>query len=493
MSKADTELLNMFSMLVKNSTLLNAASTMPGTRMDYISKLRAGKRGIDAIADACGYVVDPTPQQMRDQYDTDGIAARVVNIYPEETWVHPPEISENLGSKDTSFEKAFVELERRVQLWYNCAIADELSGIGGYGILFLGYDDGPNPERPVNEKRVNNLLYVQPFDELDARVTELETDISNERYGLPVNYMIKFGAVDSTTNTATVSEVNVHWSRVIHIAEPRGGSRWRGAGKMAKVFPALQNIMKILGGSAEMFWGGGFPGLAVENMPGLNEAVEFDKASVATEMRNYFNKMQRWLGFENLSVKTLDTNIADPSNHIAVQYANICTAIQAPVKVFMGTEAGHMASQEDTLRWNTRIGKRQNNVTNPIIVIPLIERLIRHQALPKPKQFYSVWEDLNLPSNKERADFGLKITQAMLQYVSSGAETIMPLYEYLTFVLRFSHTEAQAIIAATKTNVGKLVTKKLWGMGSGTQTSSQTGKDPAARTGGGGKRNGLGQ
>jgi hypothetical protein len=119
------------------------------------------------VDEECGYP-DPmllTPEYYRRLYDSDGIANRVCQLMPRESWQGRPKIYESEDDEETTdFEEAWDEMcnalnpvskswhgaEEGSPLWEYLIRADILSGIGQFGVLLLGLDDGLNLQDPTD-------------------------------------------------------------------------------------------------------------------------------------------------------------------------------------------------------------------------------------------------------------------------------------------------------------------------------------------------------
>src|SRR5207237_4584130 len=156
---------------------------------------------------------------------------------------------------------------------------DRLSGIGQYGIILLGLDDGqdlsspapgldPSTGRPdPNRRKETKLNFLRVFDQTIVRVSKINNDPFSPRYQQPDEYAIQFttpGLASSEIPTPTAIENKVHWSRVIHLADNRHSSEVYGVPRMLAVLDYLYDLKKVVGGSAEMFYRGGFPGYSFE-------------------------------------------------------------------------------------------------------------------------------------------------------------------------------------------------------------------------------------
>ena len=90
----------------------------------------------------CGYPDTISREEYKALYGRNGIANRVVRVLPEETWAMPPEILENENADETDFEKKWKEIQADRRIFYYLQRIDVLSGIGEFGVLLLGLNDG---------------------------------------------------------------------------------------------------------------------------------------------------------------------------------------------------------------------------------------------------------------------------------------------------------------------------------------------------------------
>lgn len=142
----------------------------------------------------------------RGLYDRNSIANRVVEVMPMETWQQPPSIVEDEDAEAyTDFEEAIDELGQSLNpqgkswvkddkgspLWNYLKRADVLSGIGSFGVLMLGIDDGRNLQDPADGviPIVNNkaMLDSPPSK---AEIDELKQLMSKE--GVVVNRKLPY-------------------------------------------------------------------------------------------------------------------------------------------------------------------------------------------------------------------------------------------------------------------------------------------------------------
>jgi hypothetical protein len=460
----------------------------------------AGQEGRD-IPTTCGYPETLTVADFHAMIDRNGIAARANSVLPDESWRAAPVVYETEGEADvTAFETAWSGLFQNPNTnpWHYLHRADVESGKGYYGVILLGVADGKSLDQPVIPSPDNRLMFLRVFSQSSVRVKRFHTDPTSPNYGQPAEYVIDFATpdaefpadADETVSIGTEfreTKATVHADRILHVADNRTNNEVYGVPRLQTVYNYLLDLTKVAGGSAEMFWQGAQPGYAVETHPGVLDP-QVDKESLRDEFAGLRNGLQRYIALENMTVKSLAPQVADPTNHVTTQITLVCTSIGVPLRTFLGSEAGQLASETDKDNFNDRLTRRQNNYLTPMVILPFILRLIDLEVLPKPTKIVIDWADLNSMKEKDKAAISMQRVQALLQYVTSGAETVMPLREFLTKIMYFASADADAIIAAVKSG-GEKYTEDLW-----KQSAEGTGAitDPTKKTGGLGKRNAQG-
>jgi hypothetical protein len=421
------------------------------------------------INEECGYPTTFSDEQYRAMYDRE-LGARVVNIFPEETWKLMPKIYEDADpDTETAFEAALEEFEGRMHLLTRLQRADELSGVGQYGVILWGLDDGKTLTEGVEgfelwgeatgasvgtpTKSSHRVLFMRIMDASLVRISAYETDHTNPRFGLPIQYNLTLADPRTQEAGATVTmpdttETSVHWSRITHLADNRKTSEVLGVPRMQTVWNRLYDLRKILGGNGEMFWRGGFPGLSLETQPGLENA-QLDEEATRAMMADYMNGMQRYLALTGMTAKSLSPQIADPTQSFDVQVKAICITLGVPYRVFMGIEEGVVSGDQATKAWDSRLVNRQHRYVTPMVIDPAIQRLIDYGQLPPPLERWTVeWPDLSSPSELDKAEVASKKTEAFAKYVAGGVDVLIPPMEYLTLVCGLDDKVATAIMEA---------------------------------------------
>ena len=418
--------------------MIDNAYTM---RREIIEKMTDETRDIDL---ECGY---PTTLKIADYeivFGRNGIGTRVVMLWPEECWNTTPDITEGEDTEETAFEKAWKDLEKKFRVLDYLFRADVLSGVGRYGALLIGVSDGLTLDMPVVAGKKLELTYLKPLCEGVLDIEALEPDVKSPRFGQPTFYTIKTDTIDGELNTQTIK---IHYSRVIHLADNRKVSDVFGTPRLEPVFNYILDLKKLLGGSAEMFWKGGFPGYAFEVNPERTTALTTtEKTELREEFLNFSNKLQRYIALTGVTAKSLAMQVADPSNHFLTQMKAVGIALGIPYRKLMGSEEAKLASADDNKTWTRRVVKRQVSYVTPRIIRPFIDKLIEWGILPEPKDGYEVkWPSLDELDPKDAAIVMKDKVEAMAKYIVSGADSLIPPHQFFTLIMGWTDEEATEI------------------------------------------------
>lgn len=426
----------------------------------------------------CGYPDNIDLSLYHRMFERNGIAARIVELFPDECWALDPDVysTENLEETDP-LEEATKQLNEDIDLWHHCHKADIQSRIGHYGILFLGLNDGlaldqpvrgfdfqgePIKDAPQPEWKLN---YIRAFPEREATMGDRETDPASPRYGHPVWYNVKFLAKNEIQGASSAQpgmfDKKIHWTRVLHIAETKStSSQIVGMPALQRPWNDCLDVRKILGADGEGFWKAGFPGLAITTQPGI-ENPELDMEAVREQIFKYFAKTQRYLAASQVDINTLAPNIADPNAHFLVHIKAICISLGIPWRIFVGSEEAKLAADQDALSWVARVKTRQDKYLLPMLIRPLIKLLMKYGVLPRVSRPKYAWGDLNTPTPQDVADIGESRSRCIQLYMTSGAAAFIRPLHFLTYIMGLSLAQAQEIV---KLAGGEAAIKKILAM-----------------------------
>jgi phage-related protein (TIGR01555 family) len=415
-----------------NRKLIADVLTMRNRIASYLGMSFGGKRDLYT---SCGYPVTLDFERMLARYKRQDIASRVVNAFPDACFRVRPTIYETEESSLTPFEAKWEILCRDLNVFSCLKEADRLAGIGRFGVLLIGYNDGKELSEQVSPKKEMEVLYLQSYTEGNVTIDRVNNDPMSSSYGMPSMYKI----------TDDNRSFLVHPSRVLHIAESRIESRIYGTPRMEKVYNRLQELETILAGSAEMFWQGGFPGIAFEADPEVD--IEQSKEELKGEIDNYIHGFQRNLNLQGIKANVLTSSIANPVGHVSIIMDMISGGTGIPKRILTGSEVGQLASGQDRENWLDRVDERRRDHVEPNIIRPFMNALIRNGVLPQPKEIIIYWDDVSALGEKEKAVIAQIKTNTIVAYVNAnGADGVLPQKRFLTDILGYNMEEADAIV-----------------------------------------------
>jgi hypothetical protein len=415
----------------------------------------------------CGFPDEPTLEHYRSWFEHDPFGRRICGVYPSESWMVSPGLYERENPDPrsrTPFESDWYEVNGQLlgeqnyyedeecsPVWEALYRADELSRVGHYGVVAIGIDDRRELREPADlkpGKKRRNLTSLSTFPEYLAPIARFVNDRNNPRFGLPEAYNVTFhDPRDQYSGTApNTNTEEVHWTRVVHLAEKVRSNAVYADPAMRTCYRNLMSLHKVIYGSGEMYWRGALPGYSWETHPQLGGQVKVDSEKLRNSMEQFFNGLQRYVLGKGMAIKSLAPQVVDPTSQFDAQVKAICVDIEVPYRIFLGSEQGVLAADQDSIKFYKGVGRRNRRYLAPNVVARTINRLIGLGILTAPKQYYQDWPDLFSLTDEQKADIALKRTQALAAFVSGGVDTIYPLREFLTLEMHLSDAEADLII-----------------------------------------------
>ena len=386
-------------------------------------------------------------QDFKNMYDRFGVAKRVVNIGPDGCWEVQPKVFEDSKKELTKFEKRLIEIgsslvdplkiyddkEQRNPLFSKLLEADRKMGVGRFGAILIGIDDGRKLSEPVEGFGIEGisqreLTFIRSFDETQISVAAIETNEASVRYLKPTMYTIRPNESTDSTNALgkmeTVSQQSsyeVHWHRIVHLSEGDVTHRPR----QLSVWDHIIGLRKLYLGSPEMYWKGAFQGLSIEGEPGMGFG---NPEQVRKDVADFQDGLKRALFWEGAKTKSLAPNVSDPTSQIRVQLSALCIDLDCPKRIFEGSERGELASTTDQTQWNQVITGRRDSVCIPKILVPVLSHLMMLGVLPRPNQYFIEWGSSDKIGATEAANILLTRTQSLATFIrGNGEQLIMPL------------------------------------------------------------------
>jgi len=433
--------------------MLNNALSIVASRMSYGNSKTFG--GLRDVWEALGYpsLDRITFEDYYLRYRRQDIAGKIVEKPVEGSWRKLPEVRATDDPNDI-WKDEFDKLQKRLGLFANMIRWDILSGIGRYACLLVGYKDGAvSLSEPVNGK-ISDILYLQPFSEGSATLKDFVTDKNDARYGLVKNYGLKLA---TTPNTVASMEIVAHHSRIFHLVENPLESSVYGLSRLERAYNRLLNLDLIVGGSAEMFWQGAFPGMA------FKAQEDFDISQIASELteeiQKYVHNLERYMKLQGVDVQSLAPVVADPSSHVEVQLKMISIATGIPKRILEGSERGELASSQDSESWEALCDHRRITHVEPNIIRPVIDRFIEVGVLSEPKNGYEIeWPDLSSMTEKEKVEVGKGRTEALVKYMeSANSQQILPVDSFLEDIMGMDYDTTWRIMEKIEKHLARII------------------------------------
>ena len=406
-----------------------------GARLDLASRL-GQQYGTDRdLYEALGYKQTIEWKDYAARYRRQDIAKAIIDRPIRMTWKGPVEIVDAAGESEqpSSLQRQWDKLFREGKLKNRFVRLDKLTGIGEYGVLLMGVSDAQRREdlkEPITGTR-HKLMYVKPFGQDNAPIDRFDDDPSSPRYGQPVMYQLTI-----TDSEGKESIVLVHHSRILHVTDSLLQSEVLGTPRLEPVYNRLMDLEKLTGGSAEMFWKGARPGyhFKLDDKFRMTAGVENDLEKQIDEYEHHLRRMFANEGVED--IKALAAQVSDPGNHIDVQIQMISAETGIPKRILTGSERGELASSQDRIEWLSYIQTRREEFAEQCIVRPFVDWCMALEILPKTETYTVQWEDLFAPSDKEKAEVGKILAEALSKYTASPmAEAVIPPEAFLRYVL----------------------------------------------------------
>jgi hypothetical protein len=379
-----------------------------------------------------GYERDPDAESYLRRYLRNDIARRIVDAPVTASWAERPRVVDDaeVGDEDdaeTEFEQAVEHLFDEHRLLHYLKRADKLTGIGEYGLLFLGLadDDGdttladPANEsdyRPLTEtmsdEGPDDLGYLATFSQ--ARVVEINkvSDPLDPRYGLPETYEVEFDDDERGSR-------EVHYTRMIHIAEDLLENEIYGRPRLEPVLNRLDDLEKVLGGSAEMFWRGADRKLHL-NYTG--EGRPSDMGDLGDEAEEMNHGLRNVLKSRNTEINEIGGQAVDPTGIVEQELKHVAGTVGQPLRMLTGSERGELASTQDRATWYERIEERREQFCEPRMLRAFLDRLLSLGILPDPQgETYSIeWPDLFSLNELEQAELRAKDAETLKKAAPMG-------------------------------------------------------------------------
>ncbi|KKL20631.1 hypothetical protein LCGC14_2453530, partial [marine sediment metagenome] len=284
----------------------------------------------------------------------------------------------------TTIEAAASALAQRLGMWATLRRADTMAGLGRFSVVLIGAP-GPLAEPLPDNLPPAKLAGLWPYSEEYASVSKLVGDTSDPRFGLPEIYRLAIAGRAQAKGTRRFGRgQDVHWTRVVHVAEGLINDEVYGKPRLRAIWNYLDDIEKIHGAGAEAFWRNANALNQVDLDPEVTLTPE-ELTSLQDEIDEVRHDMRDWLRTKGLTLTRHGANTANFASNLDAVLTLISGTTGIPKRIMLGSERGELASTQDRSNWAERIEGRRTEYLDPHVVRQLIDRLILHRTLPPPR------------------------------------------------------------------------------------------------------------
>jgi hypothetical protein len=407
-------------------------------RLGLANKMGLSFNGARDIYDVFGYKKNLDWQDFWLKYLRQDIAKRVIDFPADSTWVQGAKLN---GGEDNDFNTKWADLEEKLKIWPVFTQADKLAGLGQYSVIFIGYNKGSS-EMPVPKGDSDlQVLYLQTYAEPQAKIVEWERNTTSPRFGLPVMYELhtqdptQLGITPTTPISSSPMQsspasgstvIRVHYSRIVHVVEGNLTNTVYGLPRMLAVYNRLDDLDKVCGGSAEMYWLAGNRGLQVD----VDKEMDLDPQDakdLSDEIKEYQHNLRRIIRTRGVKINPLGSETPDPRGTFNVLIAMISASTGIPQRVLLGAEAGQLASTQDRANWADRVTERRKNFAGPNVLRAFIMSLQENGILPPLKKLEVTWPPAFVLNPLEQAQMFAQKARSIANLSSQTMPGKMPI------------------------------------------------------------------
>jgi hypothetical protein len=321
-----------------------------------------GKRDYNALF---GYGTDLKYEDFYGMYKRGGVAKTIVDKIAESCWRQIPKITEN---ENEILEDAVKEL-KSAGLFSALEKADKLNRIGRFSVLVVGVADGNQLEEPLGT--ANNLtgLWFRTYSEDGTVIKKYDNDPASERFGLPEIYQVSTTNLGDKDQASSQLARDVHWTRIVHLAEGSLDSPVEGCSALEAPWNALIDKDKSRGGSAEAFFRNARRAFAMIAREGATLPTSPEaKQEFKDEVENFMNGWQDFMRLQGFDVNQLPAEIASPRDTFDVAMEEIAGTTGYRVRLLLGKGAGQLAGAEDRASYEAWVDDRQDSFCTGILL-----------------------------------------------------------------------------------------------------------------------------
>lgn len=389
--------------------LANAATELEARRSAEFMRILQPSGGMDAkrcnVWATYGWPNDITPEQLRQLFERQGIAAGVVDLIANRCWDTDPWFVEgdtyDNKKPETQYEKTFKLMAQRLKLWPTLAKADTRATVADWSAILLHVADTGRWDQPITGAR--RLDKLEPLWRTSLKPTQWVDDPQSRNYGDVAMWQV---TVPPLAPGAPTRELDVHPDRVFIL-----GDMDEKSSILRAPYNAFVNLEKISGGSGESYLKNAARQLHMNfDSSGAITQIAQAYGIAPRDLQKVYDKTARdmnsvidaMMTTQGATVNALSVTVPDPAPHYDINLHEVSAATGLPSRMIIGNQTGERASSEDLKMWNAmRQGRRTRKLSTDIRAF--LDKLFGLRLLVGPAREWVIeWDDLTLPTDTER-------------------------------------------------------------------------------------------
>lgn len=397
------------------------------------------KQRVDSWVNALTGIGDPIKDKLRriavqqhgpkllipdlDQlYSSDDIAARIVDLIPDEAMrqgyaLNAVHEDKDLESDETSDLVSEI-IDRATELDLDATLKQAWvwGRLYGVGAVLVGAEDGLEPHEPLDEERVSEVKFLNLIERSDLTVNTRYTDPFSAKYDKPLTYYVTFGS----------SRVKVHESRLIVFEGVKVSKRKRDQNQgfnysvLERVYATLQEYHTAWKSAAHLM---SDMSQGVVKIKGLMDIMSGGQGQVLMDRVELMNMSRSVSRVMLLDSEEDFERKATPTAGVADILDRASTRLSAgtgyPAMILMGEDPAGLAASGDAQvrRFYDTVANDQSTLLGPKLtkILSLIARTIDPKISVQIK-FNSLWQ----LSETEKAEIRSKTATSDQVEIASG-------------------------------------------------------------------------
>ena len=351
-----------------------------------------GRRDLRRTA---GYLEEPTIGQLT-AYSLRGIGARLVEIFPKESWKERPIIRETGDpGEETAFEQSWNELVNAHDVFGYFQELDILANVGEFAVLFISTDGVTDFRRPLRQQArgggqtvggPSRIRYLRCYSQEDVDIIGFNDNPADPEYGRPTMYRLTTRIQSfAGGGTGLNHSFDVHASHIIHFANLTREDRVYGQPMLKRGIDAIFDSDKIMAGIAEMIWQDGKRRLIMTTRDAASTAQALaDKTGLNENIEKFMHDQKNFVLLGNVDTEAYGgvvPNIAENYTKLQQLLAGI---YDIPMRILFGSEQGSLATEEDIKKYKSDVVARIAYILIPRVVRAFIDKAIEIGAVAAP-------------------------------------------------------------------------------------------------------------